>query len=310
MAADSNRSRPQPAAIWESQAQPAPFYRWSIWTPQIANPQAAIGDRRIRAARRPQIAESPATRPLSYGRTFHSTQSWQSAAPSGLCVRCESPSTAAPSQRSGCALSQVAPLSAKRTQRACSRPSGHSSPGTSPLSQVIGPWPSNPLAFLWKKQGFSPPPPSPKKKKGFSLRGTPKILGKGRKNAPKSKENRKTQKKKKKSRKKQGFEGQGGCEQGSPLQNLVMKFFPEFSPGLLCRAVGFLGWSFCWSFLLLWMSHQTSPKTSAKTSPRTAPLQMENFAQNFVLQKPFANHRARTRLGQEAASCIVAEIIP
>ena len=40
MAADSNRSEPQPAANWESQAQPAPIFV-VVWTPQIANPQAA-----------------------------------------------------------------------------------------------------------------------------------------------------------------------------------------------------------------------------------------------------------------------------
>ena len=46
------------------------------------------------------------------------------------------------------------------------------------------------LAFLEKARVF------PQKSKGFSLRGTPKILGKGRKNARKSKENRKTKKSK------------------------------------------------------------------------------------------------------------------
>ena len=44
------------------------------------------------------------------------------------------------------------------------------------------------LAFLKKNKG------NPEKSKGFSLRGTPKILGKGRKNAQKSKENQKTKK--------------------------------------------------------------------------------------------------------------------
>ena len=58
-----------------------------------------------------------------------------------------------------------------------------------------------PLLF-WKEQGFFP-----QKSKGFSLRGTPKILGKGRKTHKKSKENRKT--KKQGNRKKQGLEGQG-----------------------------------------------------------------------------------------------------
>ena len=44
------------------------------------------------------------------------------------------------------------------------------------------------LAFL-EKAGVSP-----QRSKGFSLRGNPKILGKERKNAQKSKENRKTKK--------------------------------------------------------------------------------------------------------------------
>ena len=44
------------------------------------------------------------------------------------------------------------------------------------------------LAFLEKARVF------PQKSKGFSLCGTPKILGKERKNAQKSKENRKTKK--------------------------------------------------------------------------------------------------------------------
>ena len=46
--------------------------------------------------------------------------------------------------------------------------------------------------LFWKKQGFFPQ----KKSKGFSLRGTPRILGKERENARKSKENRKTKKSK------------------------------------------------------------------------------------------------------------------
>ena len=47
-----------------------------------------------------------------------------------------------------------------------------------------------PLLF-WKKQGFFP-----QKSKGFPLRGTPKILGKGRKKTQKSKGNQKTKKSK------------------------------------------------------------------------------------------------------------------
>ena len=57
------------------------------------------------------------------------------------------------------------------------------------------------LAFLKKARVL------PQKNKGFSLRGTPKILGKGRKAHKKSKENRKQ--KKQGNRKKQGLEGQG-----------------------------------------------------------------------------------------------------
>ena len=60
------------------------------------------------------------------------------------------------------------------------------------------------LLFLEKARVF------PQKSKGFSLRGTPKILGKERKNAQKSKENRKKEEKSKEiEEKKQGLEGQG-----------------------------------------------------------------------------------------------------
>ena len=79
---------------------------------------------------------------------------------------------------------------------------------------------------------------------------------------------------------------------GVPLQNLVMKFFPEFSPVLLCRAVGIWGWSSCWSSFCLNVPAKQAwklrPKLRQKTSPRTAPLQNADFAQNFALQKPFA----------------------
>ena len=51
-----------------------------------------------------------------------------------------------------------------------------------------------------------------------------------------------------------------------PLQNLVMKFFPEISPVLLCRVMGTLGRSFCWSFFCSECPSKTSPKTSWKTS--------------------------------------------
>ena len=56
-----------------------------------------------------------------------------------------------------------------------------------------------------KKQGFFP-----RKARGFSLRGTPKILGKGRKNAQKSKENRKTKTARKS--KKARIGGSGWCK--------------------------------------------------------------------------------------------------
>ena len=49
---------------------------------------------------------------------------------------------------------------------------------------------------------------TPKKNKGFSLRGTPKILGKGRKNAQK-KQGKSENEKSKEIKKKQGLEGQG-----------------------------------------------------------------------------------------------------
>ena len=56
------------------------------------------------------------------------------------------------------------------------------------------------LAFL-KKKG------NPGKKQGFSLRGTPKILGKERKNA--QEKQGKSENKKARKSKKQGLEGQG-----------------------------------------------------------------------------------------------------
>ena len=80
-----------------------------------------------------------------------------------------------------------------------------------------------------------------------------------------------------------------------PLQNLVMKFFPESLPILLCKAVGILGWSFS-VFFCVWKSQHNKPENFAKNfGPNftknfapDCPLQKENFAQNFVLQKPFA----------------------
>ena len=52
---------PQPAAIWDSQAQPAPCICGGLKFPksQTRKPQSQNW-----GARRPQIAESPATRPI------------------------------------------------------------------------------------------------------------------------------------------------------------------------------------------------------------------------------------------------------
>ena len=72
---------------------------------------------------------------------------------------------------------------------------------------------------------------------------------------------------------------------GGPLESLVMKFFPEFSPTLLCRVVGLSGWSVCWFFC-----SECSSKTSSWTLPELPPSKTENFAQNFALQKPFAKN--------------------
>ena len=44
-------------------------------------------------------------------------------------------------------------------------------------------------------------------------------------------------------------------------------------------------------------SWKTSPQTSRKkTSPRTSPVQNGNFAQNFALQKPFANEKVLKKM--------------
>ena len=67
---------------------------------------------------------------------------------------------------------------------------------------VVRPLSLQPLLF-WKKLGFF----SPQNNKGFSLRRTPKILGKGRENIKKTKEVGKQ--KSKEIKKKQGLEGQG-----------------------------------------------------------------------------------------------------
>ena len=82
----------------------------------------------------------------------------------------------------------------------------------------------------------------------------------------------------------------GKSYRGFPLLNLVMKFFPEFSPASLHRAVGLLGWSF-FADVLSALNVQanfakTSLQTSGKTSPQTATLQNTNFAQKFALQNP------------------------
>ena len=82
----------------------------------------------------------------------------------------------------------------------------------------------------------------PKKSKGFSLRGTLKFW-KGRRNAQKSKENRKTEKQG--NRKKQGLEGQGGLREnkchfpekllGTPLEAIEFLFFCAKGVLLLCK---------------------------------------------------------------------------
>ena len=56
---------------------------------------------------------------------------------------------------------------------------------------------------------------------------------------------------------------------GGRLQNLVMKFFPDFSPVLLCRAVEIWSWSFCLKFFCSDCPNKTSPKTLSKTSAQT-----------------------------------------
>ena len=68
-----------------------------------------------------------------------------------------------------------------------------------------------PLLFLEKSKG------NPEKNKGFSPRGTPKILGKERKNAQKTRE---IGKRKSKESKKQGLEGQGFSDQGRPYAEI------------------------------------------------------------------------------------------
>ena len=47
-----------------------------------------------------------------------------------------------------------------------------------------------------------------------------------------------------------------------PLQNLVVKFFPEISPVLLCRVMGILGLKFLLKFFCSEYPSKTRPKTS------------------------------------------------
>ena len=58
---------------------------------------------------------------------------------------------------------------------------------------------------------------------------------------------------------------------GLPLQNLVMKFFPEISPLLLCRVMGIWGWSFTEVFFCSEFPSKTNPKTCRKLRPELAP---------------------------------------
>ena len=64
-----------------------------------------------------------------------------------------------------------------------------------------------------RKRGHNPDPPT-QKSKGFSLPGTPKILGKKEKRT--KKQGKAENKQKKGNRKKQGFEGQGSRFSGDP----------------------------------------------------------------------------------------------
>ena len=81
---------------------------------------------------------------------------------------------------------------------------------------------------------------------------------------------------------------------GVPLQSLVVKFFPEYSPICCSEPWGISAEVFAEVFVVL--PSKTSPKTLLKTSPQTSPrtrpklppLQNANFAQNFALQKHFA----------------------
>ena len=92
------------------------------------------------------------------------------------------------------------------------------------------PWSSNPC-FFGKSKGFST-----KKNKGFSLRGTPKILGKGRKTQKKA---RKIGKRKKQgNRKKQGLEGQGaGSLRVCPTFSFDNLSFFDFGSGYCSEAL-------------------------------------------------------------------------
>ena len=84
---------------------------------------------------------------------------------------------------------------------------------------IEGNYPDPPTLALLKKARETP-----QKSKGCSLRGTPKILGKERKNALKKKGNRK--KKNMENKKKQGLEGQGNLST-SNFQSEVGEVFGE-----------------------------------------------------------------------------------
>ena len=83
-----------------------------------------------------------------------------------------------------------------------------------------------------KIKSAPPPPKTPPPKKGFSLRGTPQILGKERKNAQKSKGNRTTKKARKS--KKARIGGSGFKKHLAKCGKIFPHFsrsFPEISLG-------------------------------------------------------------------------------
>ena len=58
---------------------------------------------------------------------------------------------------------------------------------------------------------------------------------------------------------------------GVPLQNLVMKLFPEYSPILLCSAVGILGWNCNWSLYCSEYSRNKPENFAGNFGPNFAP---------------------------------------